>query len=68
MMITIIGLGPGDPGQITIEALEKLKTAAPLFLRTARHPAVNHLTVGMQIKAFDYLYDSVASFDELYEK
>ena len=67
-MITIIGLGPGDPGQITIEALEKLKTAAPLFLRTARHPAVNHLTVGMQIKAFDYLYDSVASFDELYEK
>ncbi|HYG58784.1 MAG TPA: SAM-dependent methyltransferase, partial [Symbiobacteriaceae bacterium] len=39
-MITIVGLGPGSPGHLTMGALEALKSGRPVLLRTAIHPTV----------------------------
>lgn len=38
--ITIVGLGPGAFGLITVATLDKLTTAEHLLLKTANHPAV----------------------------
>ena len=40
-MITLVGLGPGRRDSLTLGAYEALKSAPILFLRTARHPAVD---------------------------
>jgi tetrapyrrole methylase family protein/MazG family protein len=36
----VVGLGPGRRGLLTIDALEALRAATRLYLRTVRHPAV----------------------------
>jgi uncharacterized protein YabN with tetrapyrrole methylase and pyrophosphatase domain len=41
--ITIIGLGPGNPSQITREAWEVIHTATEIWLRTRQHPTVASL-------------------------
>ena len=41
--ITIIGLGPGGAGMLTVEAREALAAAREVWVRTARHPAVEEL-------------------------
>ena len=38
--VTIVGLGPGDPNLLTIEARHVLAAAAEVHTRTARHPAL----------------------------
>ncbi|MHB1004560.1 MAG: bifunctional methyltransferase/pyrophosphohydrolase YabN [Chloroflexota bacterium] len=64
--ITILGLGPGTWGQVTIEAQEVLASALEVWLRTARHPVVASLPGGPRGQSFDYLYDEKESFDEVY--
>src|SRR5205085_9112602 len=57
--ITVVGLGPGRRGLLTIDALEALRAATRLYLRTARHPAVaeirGDLRPDVQIHTFDGL-------------
>ncbi|MBC7223887.1 MAG: MazG family protein [Anaerolineae bacterium] len=67
MGITILGLGPGDPGLLTREAWSLLEAADEVYLRTARHPTVEHLPPGLRVHAFDHLYDEAETFDEAYE-
>jgi len=38
--VTIVGLGPGDPNLLTIEARNVLDDAAEVHTRSARHPAL----------------------------
>jgi tetrapyrrole methylase family protein/MazG family protein len=38
--VTIVGLGPGDPNLLTVEAREVLAAAAEVHCRSARHPAL----------------------------
>jgi tetrapyrrole methylase family protein/MazG family protein len=38
--VTIVGLGPGDPNLLTVEAREVLAAAAEVHTRSARHPAL----------------------------
>ena len=38
--ITIVGLGPGRPGLLTMEVWELLKNAGQLIIRTGKHPTV----------------------------
>jgi tetrapyrrole methylase family protein/MazG family protein len=65
--ITIVGLGPGSFGLITVETLERLKTAKTLLLRTAKHPTVAEIvTRGISFTSYDYVYEEKASFDEVY--
>ena len=65
--ITIVGLGPGSFGLITVETLELLKTAKPLVLRTAKHPTVSEIKArGIEFDSYDYVYETQDSFEEVY--
>lgn len=67
-MIDIIGLGPGDFGQLTVEALGLLKDNRPNYFRTAVHPVVIALkNEGIIFDSFDNLYETVEDFDTLYQ-
>jgi tetrapyrrole methylase family protein/MazG family protein len=65
--IVIIGLGPGDPRDLTRAAWEAIAGAERLYLRTAHHPVVAALPPEVEIEAFDALYETKASFAEVYE-
>lgn len=67
-MITLVGLGPGDPGMITRAAWEVISTTRVLYLRTAMHPTVAALPSAVVIRAFDDLYERAERFDEVYER
>jgi tetrapyrrole methylase family protein/MazG family protein len=64
--ITIIGLGPGNPSQITQEAWEVIQTASEIWLRTRQHPTVASLPATVHLESFDALYDDGASFEGVY--
>src|SRR5918911_2366948 len=65
--ITVVGLGPGRRGLLTIDALEALRAATRLYLRTARHPAVaeirGDLRPDVAIHTFDGLCATAPSRD-----
>ncbi len=64
--ITIVGLGPGDPGLLTIEAQQVLQTASEIYLRTRRHPTVEALPLSADIHSFDDVYERADTFEEVY--
>jgi len=70
-MVTVIGLGPGDPDLISRGAEQALREAAAqgaLYLRTGRHPCVATLKEwGLTFETFDSIYDSATSFEEVYQ-
>jgi tetrapyrrole methylase family protein/MazG family protein len=65
-IITVIGLGPGDPRHLTREAWETLEAADEVWLRTARHPAVGGLPSHLTLHSFDALYDRAEDFSQVY--
>jgi len=66
MTITIVGLGPGDPGLLTIRARDALMSGGPVWLRTARHPGISALAGVTVADTFDHLYETLDSFDAIY--
>ncbi len=64
--ITIVGLGPGAPGLLTIEAQQVLQTASEVYLRTRRHPTAEALPTSAVIHSFDDVYERAATFDGVY--
>lgn len=65
--VTIVGLGPGSLGFITLETWDKLKNAQRLLLRTQKHPTVAGLIEhGITFQSYDAIYDNKGSFDEVY--
>ncbi len=67
--ITIIGLGPGDPNDLSMGSLERLKSARNVYLRTEHHPVVAHLKVlGINYRTFDWVYEEYQDFQEVYER
>ena len=66
--ITVVGLGPGDAGYITLKTMECLKAAPCVMLRTEQHPTVDELRARKIIfSSYDYLYETKASFIEVYQ-
>ncbi|ANE48763.1 hypothetical protein SY83_06475 [Paenibacillus swuensis] len=66
--ITIIGLGTGDPDQLTLGIWRRLQGAERLYLRTEDHPMVHMLQDhGIAYTTYDNLYEAKASFPEVYE-
>lgn len=65
--ITILGLGPGDPGQLTRQAWDWLNAIDEVVLRTRQHPTVAGFPVGLKVSSFDDLYDSSETFDAVYD-
>ena len=66
--ITIVGLGPGDPNQLTLEARQVLQEAGEVYLRTCHHPTVASLPPGPSLRFFDHLYEEKETFDEVYDE
>ena len=66
MTITVVGLGPGDPGLLTVQAREVLAGGAPVWFRTRRHPGVEALPVGGRWQSFDELYERGETFEGVY--
>ncbi|MFQ6016547.1 MAG: nucleoside triphosphate pyrophosphohydrolase [Anaerolineae bacterium] len=67
MTITVVGLGPGDPQKITVEAQRILEEAKEIYLRTRHHPAAEALPEGVTVHSFDYLYEEKETFAEVYQ-
>ena len=67
MTITILGLGPGEPGLVTREAWDVLSQADEVYLRTKRHPTVAGLPAHLTLHGFDALYETLDDFDSVYE-
>jgi tetrapyrrole methylase family protein/MazG family protein len=65
--IVIVGLGPGDPALITLQAWESLQAASTLYLRTRRHPTVAALPPGLVCIDFDAVYDQAPDFSSVYQ-
>ena len=65
--ITLIGLGPGDPGLITLQAWEWLNKIDRLYLRTFHHPCVAYLPKHLKIFSFDKFYEQYDDFTMVYE-
>lgn len=67
--ITIVGIGPGGKQYLTLEAMEKIEKANPLYLRTEKHPIVDYFKAsGIEVESFDNIYDTNINFEDVYEK
>jgi tetrapyrrole methylase family protein / MazG family protein len=64
--ITLLGLGPGEPDQLTREAWALLGSAKEIWLRTRHHPAIGGFPTGLQVHSFDDLYENGSTFDAVY--
>jgi tetrapyrrole methylase family protein/MazG family protein len=51
--VTIVGLGPGDPNLLTVEARRVLAAAAEVHTRSARHPALAVLSPSTAVIAVE---------------
>ncbi len=53
--ITLIGLGPGDPGLLTRQAWEFLQAGGEILARTRHHPVLENLPPGVLLRSLDDL-------------
>ena len=67
-MITIVGLGPGAVGHLSLETMSIMQGCEQVILRTAVHPTVAELAKqGVKYTSCDDLYEAGASFAEVYQ-
>ena len=66
--IQLVGLGPGRPGQLTLEASEALDRAQRIFLCTAKHPLACQLAQDPRSTVLDYIFDEAESLDAAYQR
>ncbi len=66
--ITVIGLGPGDVGSLTLQAVEYISNGDKVFLRTKEHPTVNFFKdKNISYKSYDYVYEQEDNLDDVYK-
>jgi tetrapyrrole methylase family protein/MazG family protein len=61
--VVVAGLGPAGPDLLTAGTLAALEAIPHRYLRTRRHPAASAVADGID---FDHLYESEASFEDVY--
>lgn len=66
--ITILGLGPGNLGQLTCNAWEILQNCDELYVRTRQHPIIMALPSHITVLSFDQLYEEGDSFEAVFEQ
>ena len=67
--IYLVGLGPGDSQAITIGTLNLLLGLEKIYVRTARHPALEMLDrYRIAYQALDSIYRQAASFEHAYRQ
>lgn len=60
-------MGPGDPGQITLEAWEILTSpGARVHVRTAQHPTLEGLPPHVALTTFDHVYERTKNLEDVY--
>ncbi|MDF2522274.1 MAG: mazG, partial [Clostridia bacterium] len=65
--IVIIGLGSGDYKQLTLSAIEQLKAADVLIMRTEKHPTVDYIrSLDISFTTCDDIYDTQQTFEDTY--
>ena len=62
-VVRVVGLGPGPSDLLTQRTVKLLSTSTAARLRTREHPAAQEFP---KIPSYDALYESAASFEELY--
>lgn len=66
--ITVVSLGPGDPGLMTLQTADTLRHASRLVLRTAQHPVAGWLhQQHISFETLDSFYDQYEDFDEMHK-
>ena len=66
--VTVVGLGPGPFGQLTLDALAAIEATGHCVVRTRRHPAVDDLAArGLVHADCDDVYDRAADLDAAYD-
>lgn len=66
--ITLLGLGPGDPGLLTRQVWDVLQSVSEIYLRTRQHPTVSSLPPHLTLHSFDHLYETADQFEQVYEQ
>jgi tetrapyrrole methylase family protein/MazG family protein len=67
--IVVVGLGPGRAEYISIGALEALRKAGAVFVRTRLHPAVAQLpTLGVSCESLDWVYETSEEMEQVYSR
>ena len=64
--ITVVGLGPGEPGCLTMEAWAVLESADEIYLRTRKHPTVALVPSSAHVHSFDDIYERADTLEELH--
>ena len=65
--ILVVGLGPGNAAQITVEAWEAIvEPGARVFVRTARHPTLEGLPPHVSLTTFDHVYEAMKRLEDVY--
>ncbi len=59
----MVGLGPGDPGLLTVSARQAIDAIAVRYLRTERHPSASAVAPAVN---FDPVYEGAATIEEVY--
>ena len=68
-IIYILGFGCGDEGDITLKTLNLLKECEVVYTRTMKHTSSSILIEhNIDYIAFDDYYDTLDTFDEVYDK
>ena len=68
-MITIIGLGYGGEGGLTLASLTALKNCSNVILRTEKCSSADFLAeIGVKFRSLDDIYEDSDSFDEMINK
>lgn len=61
--ITVVGLGPGRFGLITLESWQTMQAAEHLVLRTRIHPTVAEIEKrGLTFSSYDGFYEEAPDF------
>lgn len=72
LKITVVGLGSGDPDQLTLGIMKKLESSAQqgaVYLRTKDHPVIALLDqMKLSYQTFDHIYENESTFEEVYER
>jgi len=66
--VTVVGLGPGDPGLLTQRAMDLIRSKGEVFLRTRQHPALAGLPPETKLESFDDLYEQSDDFSAVYSR
>jgi tetrapyrrole methylase family protein/MazG family protein len=61
--IIIVGLGPGDPGMLTVHARQVLEACSDVYVRTRLHPAMAAIPPHVLVHSIDAPAEAAANLD-----